>query len=195
MHRSLLVPMAMLAGALIIGCGDSPRVTDPTDSPGPSLRAQKFINISAFAMGGDPSNPIAMMVGFDAGTTPEDVCADPTGHGNNLLGQVIITPQGGFLLHVSGHDINLVVLEFGDGPVTGQCDLVGAPIIASGTGKATSETLAARPGAALVAHVTVQGIVNLNAGGQARVLGTARVTLLPDGTLLFDEERVRLTPL
>ena len=25
--------------------------------------------------------------------------------------------------------------------------------------------------------------------------GTARVTFLPDGTLLFDEERVRLTPL
>jgi hypothetical protein len=32
-------------------------------------------------------------------------------------------------------------------------------------------------------------------GGQARVFGTARVTFLPDGTLFFDEERVRLTPL
>jgi hypothetical protein len=31
--------------------------------------------------------------------------------------------------------------------------------------------------------------------GQARVLGTARVTILPEGRLLFDEERVRLTPL
>lgn len=34
-----------------------------------------------------------------------------------------------------------------------------------------------------------------NCGGQARVLATAQVTILPDGTLLFDEERVRLTPL
>jgi hypothetical protein len=41
----------------------------------------------------------------------------------------------------------------------------------------------------------VQGIVDLVSGGQARVLGTARVTVLPDGTLLFDEERVTLTPI
>lgn len=39
------------------------------------------------------------------------------------------------------------------------------------------------------------GIVDLLDGGQARVLGTARVTVLPDGTLLLDEERVKLTPL
>ena len=44
-------------------------------------------------------------------------------------------------------------------------------------------------------HATVQGIVDLVSGGQARVFGTARVTILPDGTLLFDDERVRLTPL
>jgi len=73
--------------------------------------------------------------------------------------------------------------------------LAGAPIIATGTGKATFEALAPRPGAALVAHVTVQGVVDLVSGGQARVLGTARVTVLPDGTLLFDEERVTLTPI
>jgi hypothetical protein len=32
-------------------------------------------------------------------------------------------------------------------------------------------------------------------GGQARVHATAQVTVLPDGTVLFNEERVRLTPL
>lgn len=134
------------------------------------------------------------LVGFDPGTTAEDVRADPFGHGNNLIGQVILTPQGGALFHVSGKDVSLVVLEFGEGPVTGQCQLVGAPVIATGTGKATSVSLAPRPGAALVAHVTVQGVVDLVSGGQARVLGTARVTVLPDGTLLFDEERVTLNP-
>jgi hypothetical protein len=193
--RLPLVPAAVLASVLIIGCGDPPRSTAPTDSYEPSLGAQRFINISAIAMGGDPSNPVAMMVGYDAGATPEDVCNDPFGQGLNLIGQIIFLPQGGVQLRVSGKDINLVVLEFGDGPVTDICQLNDAPIIATGTGKATLESLAPKPGAAFAAHVTVQGIVDLVSGGQARVLGTARVTVLPDGTLLFDEERVRLTPL
>ena len=98
-------------------------------------------------------------------------------------------------LRVSGKSIYLVVLEFGGGPVTDVCQLNDAPIIATGTGKATFEALAPKPGAAFAAHVTVQGIVDLVSGGQARVLGTARVTVLPDGTLLFDEERVTLTPI
>jgi hypothetical protein len=41
----------------------------------------------------------------------------------------------------------------------------------------------------------VHGIITLVSGGQARVLATAEVTVLPDGAVLFDEERVRLTPL
>ncbi len=193
--RLPLVPSAVLASALALGCGDPPSPTEPADQLAPSFRAERFINVSAFVMGGDPSNPLAMMVGYDAGTTPDDACDDPLSQGLNLIGQVIFLPQGGVQLRVSGKEINLVVLEFGGGPVTDVCQLVGAPIIASGTGKATLESLAPKPGAALVAHATVQGIVDLVSGGQARVLGTARVTVLPDGTLLFDEERVTLTPL
>jgi hypothetical protein len=50
------------------------------------------------------------------------------------------------------------------------------------------------PGATAI-HATVQGIVDPVAGGRARVLATARFTILPDGTRLFDVERVTLTPL
>jgi hypothetical protein len=192
--RVPLVSTAVLASALIVAC-DSPRPTAPSDSYEPSMGAQRFVNVSALVMGGDPSNPLAMMVGFDAGATPDDVCANPVGQGLNLIGQIILLPQGGVQLRVSGKDINLVVFEFGGGPVTDVCQLAGLLPIATGTGKATFEALAPKPGAAFVAHVTVQGIVTLNEGGQARVLGTARVTVLPNGTLLFDEERVRLTPI
>jgi len=193
--RVPLVSTAVLACALVLGCGDPPRSTAPSDSYEPSLGAQKFVNISNLVIGGDPSNPLALMIGFDAGTTPEQACDDPGGHGLNLIGQVIFLPEGGVQLRVSGKSIYLVVLEFGGGPVTDVCQLNDAPIIATGTGKATFEALAPKPGAAFAAHVTVQGIVDLVSGGQARVLGTARVTVLPDGTLLFDEERVTLTPI
>jgi hypothetical protein len=151
--------------------------------------------VNAFQMGGDPSNPLALGVALDADVTAEDICAGNfTGDQNQGFGQAIFTPSGGLLQHTSGRDVDLVLYQFGGGPVTGPCDLVGALVLGIGTGKFTFPFLVT-PGGAVVAHVTVQGIVDLVSGGQARVLGTARVTILPDGTLLFDEERVRLTPL
>jgi hypothetical protein len=145
-------------------------------------------------MGGDPSNPLAIMAGYDAGTTADQVCEDPEGHGLNLIRRVLFTPSGGVHLKVTGEDISLVVLALGGGPVTDPCQLVGSPIIATGTGKAKFSVLNTGKGA-IVAHATVQGVVELVGGGQARVFGTARVNIKADGTLLFDEERVPLTPI
>jgi hypothetical protein len=188
-----LVPMAALAGALVLGCADQQSPTD--DSPAPSLRAERVEVVNAFQMGGDPSNPLALQVAFDADVTAEDICAGNfTGDQNQGFGHAIFTPSGGLLQHTSGRDVDLVLYQFGGGPVTDGCQLVGAPVLGTGTGKFTFP-FEVTPGGAVVAHVTVQGIVDLVSGGQARVLGTARVTILPDGTLLFDEERVRLTPL
>jgi hypothetical protein len=39
MHRSLLVPLGMLAGILALGCGDNAGVTDPTTAAAPSFGA------------------------------------------------------------------------------------------------------------------------------------------------------------
>ena len=78
--------------------------------------------------------------------------------------------------------------------VANACAFAGAPLVGTGTGKFTFNVQDSGPGA-LVIHATVQGIVDLVAGGQARVFATARVTVLPDATLLFDDEVVRLTPL
>jgi hypothetical protein len=83
-------------------------------------------------------------------------------------------------------------LERGPSPTPAKWS--GAPVVGTGTGNFNYTVLATGPGAFTV-HVTVQGTVDLVSGGQARVFGTARVTVLPDGTLLFDEERVRLTPI
>jgi hypothetical protein len=194
MHRFLLLPMCMLTSALALGCGDQPQLTAPGDLPNPSLAAERFIHLDAFLLGGDPGNPLALQAGFDAGLTAEDICAGDFGEGPHGLGQIVLTPSGGALLHSLGRDVNLVVYEFGAGPVTDGCQLVGAPVVGTGTGNFNYTVLATGHGAFTV-HVTLQGTIDLVSGGQAGVFGTARVTVLPDGTLLFDEERVRLTPL
>jgi hypothetical protein len=194
MRYSLLLPAGLLAGALALGCDDSPRLTAPADPPAPSFRAERFIFVNAFALGGDPSNPLVLQAGYDAGAFAADICADPFGHGLNGLGRIVITPSRRFALHTSGRDVNLVVYQFGAGPVTDICQLVGAPVVGTGTGKFTFNASDGARGA-LVTHVTAHGTIDLVSGGQARVWATARVTFRPDGTLLFDEEQVRLTPL
>jgi hypothetical protein len=91
-------------------------------------------------------------------------------------------------------DANLVVYQYGGGLLTDICQLVGSAVVGTGTGRFTQLLEFADPLGATAVHVTVRGTIDLVAGGQARVFGTERVTILPDGTLLFDEVRIRLTP-
>jgi hypothetical protein len=195
MRRSFLIPAAALAGAFALACGDQQSPTAPTDLPTPSTSAERVTAFAPVILGGDPSNPLAVQAGFEAGLTAEDICPDNGEHVDpNANGQGIFTPPGGVIVNVSARDVSLVVYQFGEGIVTDICQLVGAPVLGTGSGKYSLQLIFSGPGA-IVLHATVQGIIDLVSGGQARVLATARVTILPDGTLLFDEERVRLTPL
>jgi hypothetical protein len=195
MRRYQLRP-ALTVLALALGCADQPVPSAPADSPRPSLRAERLPAVNTFELGGDPSNPLAILAGYEAGVTAEDVCANP---GEGILfegqnGQDIFTPPGGFHEHVSAVDMNLIVYEFAGGPITGPCQLPGAPVVGSGTGRFTENTQFLSSGT-VVLHFTVHGTIDLVSGGQARVFATARVVVRPDGTLQFDEERVTLRPL
>jgi hypothetical protein len=148
-------------------------------------------------VGADASTSLVVQAGWEAGITAADLCADLTGgvEETGQKGQVVFPPPGGVHLHTSGTDANIVVYEFGGGIVTDICQqLVPAPIVGTGTGHFTSQLQIAASGTT-VSRVTVQGTIDLATGGQARLFATGRVTILADGTQLFDEERVRLTPL
>jgi hypothetical protein len=146
-------------------------------------------------LGGDPSNPLAVQAGYEAGLIADDICPD---NGEDVdpraQGQGILTAAGGVIVHASAHDMSLVVYEFGEGIVSNICQLVGATVLGTGSANYSSELVFTGQGS-FVIHITLQGVIDLVSGGQARVNATAQVTFLPDGTLLFDEERVRLTPL
>jgi hypothetical protein len=144
-------------------------------------------------LGSDPSNPLAVQAGYEAGLTADEICPDNGEHAQ-VKGQGILTPAGGAISHFSAHDVSLVVYEFGGGIVSDICQLVGATVLGTGTANYSLEANFTGQGAFII-HATLQGVIDLVSGGQARVNATARVTILPDGTLLFDEERVRLTPL
>jgi hypothetical protein len=197
MRRSFLLSTAALAGALALGCADQQSPMAPAADPSSPSVVERLPAFAALQMGGDPSNPLALQAGYLPGVTAEDICADPSARVDTEAqkGQDVFTPSGGLHEHVSGRDVHLVLYQFGGGPVTTQCQLVGAPVLGTGTGNFTWNVNVGGPGGPVVIHLTIHGTIDLVGGGQARVLGTARVLILPDGTLFFDEERVRLTPL
>jgi hypothetical protein len=195
MRPAQLASALMTVLAAAIGCTDQ---TSPSasDSPASSLGAVRLPAFNTFELGGDPRDGLAILVGYEAGVTAEDVCANP---GEGILfegqkGQDVFTPTGGFHEHVSASNANLIVYQFAEGPISGPCQVPGAPIVGIGTASFTENTEILSSGA-VVLHFTVHGTIDLVSGGQSRVLATARVVVRPDGTLQFDEERVILTPL
>jgi hypothetical protein len=127
MHRSLLLPTAALAAAFAIGCADPQSPPPAGDPSAPSLRAERFPNAAFIYLGGDPSNPLAVQVGWEAGLTAEDICPNPSEgvKEEGQKGQVIFTPPGGFLSQTHARDANIVVYQFGGGIVTDPCQVVG----------------------------------------------------------------------
>jgi hypothetical protein len=193
--------VVLLAGALVLGCGEQPSPAEPASagipSPsvdGPSFGAARLPAFNVVLLGGVPSNPLAVQAGFSAGATAEDVCNGAGAETAGQKGQDVFTPAGGFQEHVRAIDVSIVVYEFSAGPVTGPCQLVGAPVVGTGTGEFT-EVSHFQSSGSLVIHWTIHGTIDLVSGGQARLLAKAQVVVRPDGTLVLDDEPVSLTPL
>jgi hypothetical protein len=197
MRNLALVPALALSIATSLGCGEEQSPTVPADPPALSLAAGHVKPLSFFfTMGGEPSDPFVLQAGLPLGTGPEDLCSGsfPPGDIGDVVGQLILTPPGGGLFQEQGREANFVVYQYGAGIPSDPCQLVGAPILGTGTGNFTFNLLDTGPGA-FVAHVTARGTIDLVSGGQARVLGIARVVVRPNGALLFDSEQVTITPL
>ena len=147
--RRYLLPLAALPMlALALGCDNHQAPSAPVEPAAPSFRAERLPAFNTFELGGFPSNPLAVLGGYEAGVTAEDVCANP---GDRILfdgqkGQDVFTPPGGFHEHVSAVDVNLVVYEFAEGPISGPCQLPGAPVVGTGAGKFTENTQSSAPG-------------------------------------------------
>ena len=189
------------AATLLLACTENGALpTDQTSvlDPGaqPSTRAQLIRTDVGIAFGGDPSSPFVVMAGYDVGVTPAQLCATGTAPNHpNSSALIVLPPSGAFLAGASGgRDVPVLVFQYGGGIVTSHCDYAAAPLVAAGTGKFHFSLLASRSGN-VVQHYTVQGILQLVTGGEARLLATARVHERSDGTLLFDVEQIRLTPL
>ena len=111
--------------------------------------------------------------------------------------QTITTPSGRVMRHGYNDAAPIAVWAYPAGPVTSFCQVVGAPLVATGTVRYDSQQ-SVPPGdgpGAFVAHFKANGVVDLVAGGQARLQLNAMQVFGPDGTLVREETRITLTPL
>jgi hypothetical protein len=186
----------------LVGCSDGDSVTAPADVKalaevdGMSQRPGAVVDKSgAFVVwfGGGPPTNLAVQVGIE--NPVEDFCADPSSVTPSPQSAIVIfTPSGKVPTHTVSREAFAFVFEYSGGIVVDPCVLIGAPVVATGRVFFTQSVIGGGPGA-FVFQVTAHGIVELTAGGLARLHGSGRFVVRPDGTVVKDQEPVTLTPL
>lgn len=215
MLRIILFPSLLLPWALLAACGETDHPTAPVDASGgltfdesSSQDAGAVIERSEFPFGfvggGDPRDNLAFFVGpVDPVAAAAIKCPDPSIIAPISPGgrpQIVTVPSGRVQVKAIVREAHIAVWQF-TGLVTSYCQLVAAPVVATGVVRYTVTISndgvfagGGGPGAAMW-HINAVGVVDLTSGGQARLHATARILVLPDGSLRFDEERISLTPL
>jgi len=201
---------ALGAALLFVACTDHPTAPDTTENAQtPALAAASSGGAQVvrtdfpfgFLGGGDPRDNLAFFVGpLDPVAALVIKCPDPSiiaPVSPGARAQIVTAPSGRVNIHAITRQAHIAVWQF-TGVITSTCQLIGAPLVATGvvlyTVEITNADFPAGPGA-FHEHIDAVGTVDLTSGGQARLHATARILVLPDGTLGFDEERISLTPL
>jgi hypothetical protein len=204
MYMARLARVSLVFIAASVACTDnsnfsSPSGVDDANSSTGALspRSGAVVGDNAFltVFGGAPGSNLALLVGTEG--SAEDACA-ALALPSPQNGIAVETPSGKFPSHAVSQEAPVQVFAF-PGFLTGFCGLVGAPLVATGT-VFFNQTVNQFPGpgtgpGSFAIQVTVDGIVDLVAGGQARLHAGARVEIRPDGTLVKDQESITLTPL
>jgi hypothetical protein len=191
MRRSFLLSTVTLAGALALGCGDQPGVTDPDRDFAPSFGAEisRFVQpLIVFFGQADP--PLAVHLGvsledfpaFCAGAEPEAVA--------DAMIVTHPTQQGGTSEHVliTAKDINALVWQVDVGePGVDICQLQP---LAVGTVHITlndneGQFFETAPGANAFFIHFVGTVTNPETGQRYHLQGKIQIVVLPDGTFKF----------
>src|SRR5215207_8700778 len=134
MLRSFLLPTTALTGALALGCGDQPSVTDPVRDAAPSLKTET----SRFEVPFTPSFSDGEITVF-FGVGFEELPAACAGAELQTLAEIQIVThpsrQGGTSEHVliKARELNVIVFAVAGFPGIDVCDFQGVQPLAAGT--------------------------------------------------------------
>ena len=205
-YRRLYSAPWLMAAGLAIACADANVPTMPPSSSAPDFAAANappesgpnvvrgpFLPTIIFAFDGE----LVVAIGYEEPFAEH--CADFISPNQPGSGQIVFTPAGGAHFRQSGRNLNVVVFQFA-GEVGDICeDLANAPVVATGTGDLTAASNdlifgGTSPGADQAVG-TVNGVVTLTSGGQARLHVSVVTLFKPDGSFAFDHARIVLRPI
>jgi hypothetical protein len=194
MPRSLIVSMAVLASATVLGCGEQPVPSEPATLP-PSFRTQQNpdgagAQVVVFEAQGifinDPDRDFSLWIGVPSSNAPE--CGG-TGEVTGARVHVVSTPSDleRFSAHVSRQEMILY-----DHFTDDLCSLSDNDVIARGEGNARLGILSRTQD--VLFGIQATGNLDLVSGGAAHLGVKGHFHIESDGTLRVHVDRFNLMP-
>jgi hypothetical protein len=210
MHCSPLLPVALLAGALVLGCDQQSVPVEPASSPQPSLRTgqspegpgAQVIRFGFDFFGAGPDTALGVPLAFTVGLVspladfpfPPELGCGGTGpvisDGKRAI-QLVFAPGDKFHELIRVRQATIVLYETSSPDI---CDWATAPVFGRGRANITQITLSRTP-STLVRGFKLQGIVELTSGGRARIWNTFQGHLDEDGTVRVHVDHFGLKPI
>jgi hypothetical protein len=190
------LPLAALAGALVLGCGDPPRLTAPADPLAPAPRAARGTEVVSLTFF-DSRYTVAVGNSFEA-----LVAASCGGPGDAITDQFdyLTVPRhdGSLKTWDRGKDVNVIVWSASAGDV---CGLLGLPHL-TGTGRIILHHFfdvdVSGHGADAIGF-TLTGMLTDESGQKWHLVVATHGTVAPGSTDIFElnnhVEKIQLTPI
>jgi len=193
----LALPLALVT---LLACqpDDDPSITtDPVSpaAPAPSLGAAsvKIPNDFFLIFDTDPARNYTTTFGLVSSPGDLEDCGGtgPEEFDGGGTTRIVATPSGAVHLRDELHQATIVFYE---GATDNVCDLANLPVLGRGTGN-LHFTVKARADGSSTIQATFGGILDLVAGGRARMLGVGNIAFDELGNLAIHEDHFALKPI
>lgn len=190
----VVVPVAL---AVLLSCQPTDDPAAPGDpvspsAPAPSFGAAAFKIPFNFFFVFDPDRGYSATFGLVSPVGDASECGGsaPVYDGGGTE-QIVQTPSGAFHVRDDMHRATIVLYE---GATGDPCELATHPVIGRGQGN-LHWTVKALVDGSTTLQATFGGIIDLTAGGQARMLGVGNVRFDALGNLIIHEDHFELKPI
>jgi hypothetical protein len=193
-------PVLPLALATLLACqagNDPSAASDPVSptAPAPDLGATKLNVVQPFFLIFDdvPGRNYTVTFGLVSPPSDLEICggSGPEVFDGGGITRILSTPSGSFHIRDQLHQATIVFYE---GPTGDVCELSSHRVLGTGTGNLHFTTKAKASGT-LAIQATFGGILDLVAGGRARMLGVGNVVIDELGNLTVHEDHFSLKPI
>jgi hypothetical protein len=198
MRRAHSVLPLALATVLACQAGDDPSTApDPASpaTPAPNLGAVNLKVLQPFLLisDDDPARNYTATFGLVSPLSDLEVCGGtgPEVFDGGGITRILITPSGSF--HIRDQ-LNQATIVFYEGTAEDFCDLSSHRIVGTGTGNIHFTTKEKASGTFAV-QATFGGILDLVAGGRARMLAAGNIVFDALGNLTIHEDHFSLKPI